>query len=163
MGLYDDDPQGPPEIPPFLECEMVDYGWGFRFTYPSSWRISRDNQGSFVIIKPLPDAAENVNVIMRALNYVPTIEQYASIQLANLRSEVPCNILNRGFVKLADVDGYQVMASFSLSGKRFKSLQVHAIDGNVGYTLTYLAPEDVFSLYEPVVWDIIKSFTLIRP
>jgi hypothetical protein len=143
----------------WARCELVSSGWGFRFRYPAAWRLQRDDEDGRAMVSPSSGAAENFNVIMKSLPYVSSIEQHAATSIEKLRYDVPgVTILERHFRQLGKSDAYELLFAAESGGARVKGKQIYALDGNVAYTLTALAPEEKHGDLLPLFDGIIASF-----
>jgi hypothetical protein len=146
------------------QCELVSFGWGFRFRYPAGWRMQSDEDDGRATVSPRPGAAENFNVSMKSLPYAPSIEQHAATSIEKLRYDVPgVNILERHFRQLGKSDAYELLFAAESGGARVKGKQIYALDGNVAYTLTALAPEEKHGELLPLFDGIIASFEPVGP
>ena len=165
MGLYDDEPgdalaaspDGPP--PGWERCRLESRGWGFRFDHPSDWRRREDSDEGFARASPAAGGAESVTAEMKALDYLPTIEQHAAGALERLRDQIPgVNVLARRARLVGGTDGFQVeFASAGPEGRR-RGLQLFGLRGNVAFTLTVLGPDPASAAFAPVLERIVASF-----
>jgi len=146
----------------FQEVEVMNGRFGFVFFCPDDWAVKTD-QTTYAATGPDPDGRTNVNVVMKALPGAPPMEAFAAYSVDKLRSEVPgCNIVDRAFTRLHNVDAYEITFTFNEGDDVIKGLQVFAMSGNTAYTITYVAASEAFDDHAGVAAEMIESFE-IRP
>ena len=168
MGLCDDDTATPAPTsakPPTIDQDalsVVEFGWGFAFLPPPGWVRRVDTDRAMVL--PVDNATENVNMFMKALDHVPTIEDFAARSIESLRSRLPgCSLSGRLHRSLAGVDAYQVDYAATDRGERLRGRQVFVVHGNVAITATYVAREAKFDEHLDAYDAILDTFQLIAP
>jgi hypothetical protein len=163
MGLYDDDPSYvPPDPNAKRVVEQVRFGDGYRVQVPSTWGVEQDDIGERMVTQPAPGSVTCVEIVTKALGYAVSMERYAAGHIEELREAIPgVNIDERAFTRLADHDAYRIDFSFTRGGESLRAWRVLAMERNVAYRITYVAPRAQFEEHDAVAREILASLELV--
>ena len=153
--------------------QFTDPGLGFSIKYPGDW----------IFVRPSPHAVEfsggegteayfsTVSIRNVELPRAAGPDQAATAALANLKSVIAAGTTETGFYgegtlvyenKGLMLQGLQMMATYSLDGKRFKkwTVIIPRPTGTVVHIWSYTSPEGQFDTYTPEAEAMRKSWVI---
>jgi hypothetical protein len=156
MGLYDDDPPDARGSEPYRYDRP-----GYTVQVPSGWGVEQDDDR--MVAQPAPRSVACVEIVTKAFGYAASVESYAAGHIEEMRESIPgLHIDERAFTRLAGQDAYRIGFTFERGGEALRAWRVLAMERNVAYRVTYVAPRAKFDEHDAAAREIVASLELVR-
>jgi hypothetical protein len=144
----------------FLDFCMASLGF-FMFGYAIMFGVGNGFIGFWAPVTS-GEFTENFNVVVRAQPEGTTLEQWARISIGGIQaSYADFELFGTGEPQFGGLPALSHAFFITDSGKRNGVLRVIALDGNIGYELTFIAAEVDFEALLPLMDAIVASFELL--
>jgi len=148
-----------------LGTAFIDRANGFSVTPPAGWKQSTDPKAAAFFSAPAPvdGLTSNLNVIVKTLPSVPTLDDFASLSSGEVAKAFPGSTKEKTYRGTLDGQPAATTAyTLPVAGRTLVSVQTIVIVGKRVYVLTGVTAETNARAFGAVNAAFIKSFRFLK-